>query len=171
VKLIKVALDVNIPQRLVLMLNSGFRDQGYEFIWEPEFAAPNAEDEHWATAFRRFGGSIVITGDKNIAKRPHQIKAFQDNELICFFCERTWSSFDMTFKCSHLLMWWMRIQKILPEAKPRDCWWIPLALRDVPLTKVLVPDGIGKERKPAKPIGTLQGNRPPARLRRGRGGV
>lgn len=138
-KIRKVALDANVPERLVAMLNSGFRDQGFEFIWEPSFALPNAEDEHWAAAFRRFGGEIIITGDKNIAKRPHQILAFQENDLICFFCEGTWSSQDLTFKCSHILMWWMRIQSYLVTAKAKDCWWIPMSLRDGPLKKVVLP--------------------------------
>jgi len=142
VKRTKVALDVNIPLRLVRMLNSGFQDQGFEFIWEPEFANAADPDEHWAVAFRRFGGEVVISGDKNIAKRPHQILAFQDNDLICFFCEHTWASQDMTFKCAHLLMWWTRIQAALATAKPKDCWWVPMALRDVPMRKVVLPDGI-----------------------------
>jgi hypothetical protein len=139
VKLRKVALDVNMPERLVRMLNSGFRDQGFEFVWEPDFASRSATDEHWATAFRLFGGEIAITGDKNIAKRPHQILAFQENDLICFFCKHDWARQDLTFKCAHVLMWWMRIQVVLETAQPRDCWWIPMALRDIPLERVVVP--------------------------------
>lgn len=144
-KLRKVALDANIPYRLVAMLNSGFKDQGYEFIWEPKFASPSAKDEHWATIFRRFGGEIVITGDKNIAKRPHQILAFKENDLICFFNTNTWAEHDMTFKCAHTMMWWMRIQPILATAKPRDCWWLPMSLRDGTPKEVRIPDGAFKE--------------------------
>ena len=138
-RLRKGALDVNMPERLVRMLNSGFRDQGFEFIWEADFAAKSAADEHWAAAFRRFGGEIIITGDKNIAKRPHQILAFQENELICFFCKHGWATQDLAFKCSHVMTWWIRIQPILQTARPCDCWWIPMALRNVPLEKVNVP--------------------------------
>jgi hypothetical protein len=141
VTLRKVGCDVNVPHRAVTMLNSGFGDQGYEFIWEPAFASPDAEDEHWAMAFKRFGGEVVITGDKNIAKRLHQILAFKDNNLICFFCKNAWASQDPVFKCAHLLMWWPRIQATLQSAKPKDCWWIPMGLRaGLPLEEVRIPN-------------------------------
>lgn len=69
----KVALDANLPPRFVRMLQSGFGDQGYEFLWEPNFAPAEAADESWAASFSRFGGEVVLSADKNIARRPHQI--------------------------------------------------------------------------------------------------
>ena len=74
------------------MLTTGFGDQGFEFIYESDFAPADAPDEHWAVAFKRFGGRIVHSADKNIAKKPHQIMAFKENGLICFFLESRWSS-------------------------------------------------------------------------------
>jgi len=77
---------VNIPPRAVRTLHSAYGDQGYEFICQHEFAPTTADDELWAAAFRRRSGTVIISADKNIARRPHQILAFQDNNLICFFC-------------------------------------------------------------------------------------
>jgi len=125
VRRIKVALDANVPQRLVWMLQSGFGDQGFEFLWEPNFAAANAKDEAWTAAFRRFGGQLVITGDKNLAKRPHQILAFMESGLIGFFFERRWANHDLPFKAAHMMIWWPRIQSKFGECKPRECWWVP----------------------------------------------
>jgi hypothetical protein len=99
------------------MLNSGFRDQG-------------------------FGGEVVISADKNIAKRPHQVLAFKDNGLICFFMQRTWASQDMTFKCAHLMCWWMRIMPQLKAMRPRDCHWVPMTWCDGPLKEVVLPDAL-----------------------------
>ena len=70
------------------MLQSAFGDQGFEFIWEPQFDVATAKDEHWAVSFSRFGGELVISGDRNIGKRPHQIAAFMDCKLVCFFLVR-----------------------------------------------------------------------------------
>lgn len=106
----KVALDANIPQRLVRMLQSGFGDQGFEFIWEPEFAAANASDEIWTASFRRFGGHVVLSGDRNLAKRPHQILAFMDNDLIGFFFDKHWCGQDITFKTGHIMLWWSTLR-------------------------------------------------------------
>lgn len=128
-KRVKIALDANIPERIVRMLNGGFQNAGFEFHWEPDFAPADATDEFWAVAFQRFGGSVIISGDKNIAKRPHQIKAFCDCNLICFFCTGTWSQNDLPFQTGHLIRWWPEMQAILQTAKPKDCWWLPVGMR------------------------------------------
>src|SRR5947207_11247735 len=94
--------------------------QGFDFIWEPDFASSSAEDETWAVAFRRFGGEVVITGDKAIARRPHQIMAFKESGLICFFCQKAWAEQDLTFQAVHLCMWWPRIQQQLTSARAGD---------------------------------------------------
>jgi hypothetical protein len=138
-KRIKIALDANIPERAVRMLNSGFKSNGFEFHWEPSFAPASATDEFWATAFKRFGGTVIITGDKNIARRPHQIHAFCACDLICFFCDRHWSQQDLAYQCAHLIRWWPTVQDTLQTAKPKDCWWLPMGLRGE-LKKVQVPD-------------------------------
>lgn len=141
-KRVKVALDVNIPRRVVRMLQTGFGDQGYEFLHEPEFAVANAADEFWALAFKRFGGQIVLSGDKNIAKRPNQILAFKENDLICFFCESRWSEQDHIFKVAHLVYWWPRIQEHLATCQPKDCWWVPMAIHRSDFREVKLPSNV-----------------------------
>ena len=150
-KRVKIACDVNIPQRLVRVLQTGFGDQGFEFIWEPEFAAATADDEVWADAFKRFGGQVVLSGDKNIAKRPHQMIAFQDNDFICFFCDRLWNNQDLTFKVAHLVYWWPRIQEKLADSVPRDCWWVPMGIRPLPFRKVEIPAHVLQQARKARP--------------------
>lgn len=111
------------------MLNRGFKDTGYEFHWEPTLAPASAADEFWAEAFRRFGGTVVITGDKNIARRPHQMLAFRECGLTCFFIGSTWSSLDLTFKVAHLVRWWPVIRTYIETESPQKSWWVPGALR------------------------------------------
>lgn len=149
-KRVKVALDACIPERLVRMLNSGFGETGFEFVWEPEFAAPNADDEFWAVAFKRFGGEVVISGDKFIAKRPHQIQAFRENGLKSFFMLHNWSNMDLTFKAAHTIAWWPRIHAHLSQCKAGDAYWVPMAIRSVPFKKVEIPDGVTQKKASAK---------------------
>lgn len=111
------------------MLNSGFRDTGYEFHWEPTFAPASAPDEFWAAAFQRFGGTIAITGDKNIAKRPHQMLAFHDCGLTCFFIAQAWGGLDLTFKCAHIIRWWPDIRTQIESTSSQQSWWVPGGLR------------------------------------------
>ena len=151
-KRIKVALDANVPPRLVRMLESGYSGQGFEFLWVPDLVPANTEDEYWAGAFRRFGGQIVVSGDKNIAKKPHQISAFKENDLICFFCDKKWSEQDNTYKASHLIYWWPQIQLKFEESSPKDCWWVPMGIREQPFKPVKVPDHVLKTSRAKKSV-------------------
>ncbi|RVU12226.1 hypothetical protein EOS93_06045 [Rhizobium sp. RMa-01] len=140
---VKVALDANVPERVVRMLNSGFGGTSYEFHWEPDFAPANSPDEFWAIAFQRFGGSVIITGDKNIAKRPHQINAFRQCGLVGFFCSKTWNEFDLAYKCAHLIRWWPVIQAKIEEGYGAS-WWLPGGLSG-DFKEVRVPGGLSKQ--------------------------
>ena len=141
----KVAVDVSIPERSARMLNSGFGDLGYEFVYGTEFAAANSLDEFWADSFKKFGGRIVLSGDKNIGRRPHQIAAFKANGLICFFMLKTWASQDLAFKTSHLVAWWPRIQGHLPKCKDGDAYWVPMSMRHTPFKKIEIPHHVLEE--------------------------
>lgn len=133
------------------MLRGGFGDTGYEFHWEPDFASASAEDEFWASAFQRFGGNVVITADKNIARRPHQMLAFQQCGLQCFFIGSTWSRLDMAFKAAHMMRWWPVIRTHIETEPPTRSWWVPGELR-----------GEFREVKLDAYIRSQQAKRPPA---------
>lgn len=138
----RVAVDVSMPRRLVRMLNTGYGSQGFEFVYESEFAGARAEDEFWATVFRKFGGEVVLSGDKNIAKKLHQVIAFKQNDLICFFCGQRWSNTDVAFKVAHMIYWWPRIQAHLEHCKPGDCFWVPMGIRPGEFRKVTLPPDV-----------------------------
>lgn len=145
-KRVRVALDANMPQRLVTLLRAGFQDQGYEFMWEPEFAPGNAPDEFWLDAFQRFGGEIVLTADKNIARRPHQMLAFQQAQLKGFFFTRNWSQKQMRFQAAHALFWWPRIANKARLCKSGEAFWIPAVLQDKEFKEVKWPSSATLER-------------------------
>lgn len=128
-KRVRVALDANLPRRLVQLLRAGFNDQGYEFMWEPDFAPSNAQDEFWLDSFARFGGEIVLTADKNIARRPHQLLAFRETKLKGYFFESRWATYDGPYKAAHLMLWWPRIAMHARFSKKGDCVWVPAPLQ------------------------------------------
>ena len=158
----RVAIDVNMPRRLVRMLNTGFGAQGFEFVYETEFAEARDEDEFWATAFRRFGGEVVLSGDKFIAKKPHQIIAFKQNNLICFFCESRWGNADVTFKVAHMIYWWPRIQNHLEACSPRDCWWVPMPVHAAEFAKGRAPAKCRSRSGRSQKVSISASSKPPA---------
>ncbi|MBI1252061.1 MAG: hypothetical protein GC189_11365 [Alphaproteobacteria bacterium] len=124
-----MALDANLPERLVSLLRAAFNDLGYEFMWEPDFAPANAQDEFWLDAFRRFGGEIVLSADKNIARRPHQLLAFREAKLKGFFFNRNWANHHGWYKVAHLMLWFPRIAALAKASRPGDCYWVPAQLQ------------------------------------------
>lgn len=142
----RVALDACVPERMVSLLKAGFADQGYEFFWEPEFASPKATDEFWADAFRRFGGEIVISADKMIACRPHQIGAFEQNGLKSFFLGSRWQPTTMRYKAAHLMFWWPKIATVARQEPPGRSFWVPIEMVDKSLKRAEVPHDAASER-------------------------
>lgn len=140
----KVAVDEDVSRRIATMLNAGYGDKGYEFVFIADLTGHGAEDEFWAERFKRFGGEIVLSADKNIAKNPYKLKAFQDNDLICFFMQPLWSNRPGHYKLAHAVYWWHWIDKYLVSCQPKDCWQVPLPLNgsDAEFKKLQVPDDV-----------------------------
>ena len=123
----KVAVDEDVTRRVAEILEESYGDKGYEFIFIPDLTGYGEKDEVWAERFRKFGGEIVLSANKDITRRPHELKAFRDNDLICFFMQPPWSNRKGSFKLSHALLWWDQIHKWLPNCQKKDCWQVPLS--------------------------------------------
>jgi hypothetical protein len=150
VKRVRVALDVNVARRIVTLLRAGFHDQGFEFMWEPEFAPHDATDEYWLDVFQKFGGEIVLSADKNIARRPHQMLAFRDTALKGFFFTRNWSQKPLRVQAAHAVFWWPRIARKASLCKPGEAFWVPSVIQDKEFREVKLPSKSQIE-KAAKP--------------------
>jgi len=103
--MLKIAIDADIPRKVLNALTALYGSSETAFIWIPDLVPANTPDEFWADKFRQVGGRVTISADKAIAKHPHQILAFQKNELICFFMQPPWSMQRMQQSRSpHLLV-------------------------------------------------------------------
>lgn len=107
------------------VLDSLYGHHGFEFHHVTKIVPPSTEDEHWADAFRRFGGAVVISADKQIAIRPHKALAFIDNGLIAFFMCAPWSQMAGHEKAAHLTSWWPQIEQINANRELGRCWLVP----------------------------------------------
>jgi hypothetical protein len=128
---LKVALDCDVPDRLAPVLNSLYGHKGFEFFPVTEFADGDSSDDHWADAFKRFGGKITISGDAQIAYKPHKVLAFIDNGFMSFFFSSPWHQAPGHVKASHAIYWWPIIQQRILLGPPGRCWRIPSEIRAV----------------------------------------
>lgn len=64
-------------------LGEALSEQGIHFIAHHERFAPACPDEEWLAVAGKEGW-IVLTRDKNIRRKPNELKAFRDHHVIAF---------------------------------------------------------------------------------------
>jgi hypothetical protein len=153
---VKVALDFCLSPRLVGVLRELYGHLGYNFLHLQALAiAGNTPDPRWAEKYKKFGGSVILSGDSKIAYKPHEALAFIDNGLISFFPVEAWASLKAPAQAAVFVYWWPKIAAMLDTVEPGTCWRLPFFARrgDLRLTNVaaeqliIPPDILDAERK------------------------
>lgn len=136
----KIAIDADIPAKACSALKAVYGSEETEFIHIPSLVPANSQDEFWAQEFRKVGGRVVISADVHIARRPHQILAFQNNELTCFFMQPPWSVQRLNVKVAHLIYWWPTIEAKIDESRVGDVWQVPHTFKISDMKSLRIPD-------------------------------
>lgn len=82
-------------------------------------------DVPWIRRFAKAGGRIIISGDTNMMREPHERLALIESGMIVFFFSSKWSGWKFFRKCSLLLHWWPDIASRAKRAKKGTFWRIP----------------------------------------------
>lgn len=122
---IKIAVDCDIPVRAAAVLESMYGENGFEFYHVSKLVPPASSDDFWADALKRFGGHVALSGDGQIAYRPHKALAFIDNGFISFFVASPWHHMGGPGKVAHLIFHWPFIEAKIREGQQGTCWRVP----------------------------------------------
>lgn len=151
---LKVAIDCDVSPKMVTILGSLYGARGFEFVKVSDFATVTDEDEIWADSFKRFGGSVVLSGNKKIGTKPHQALAFIENGFLSFFMNRPWSEMRGHMKAAHLVYWWQHIEPIINSGVRSKCFRVPcderdgkLILESTELKEMVIPEAVLAEVK------------------------
>lgn len=147
---VRVGLDFNCAPRLANALDALYGHRGFEFVHMERLVRGRTADEIWADAFKKFGGRAVISGDANIAFRPHQAVAFIDNGFTSFFPEHDWCHLKAHRRSAVLVAAWPAIETKIAEGAPGTCWRIPcrvqndgeLRLAEIALRQMEIPQEV-----------------------------
>lgn len=160
-KRLKVALDCDVSPRMKPVLGELFGDRGFEFVHVTDFALAPTDDEIWADAFKRFGGSVVLSANKKIGAKPHQAIAFIENGFASFFMLGKWSKMGGHMKAAHLAFWWPTIEEKVRSGAGGRCFKVPcderagaLTLCKCELEEMKIPEAVLAEAKKAKSAGS-----------------
>ena len=97
------------------------------------------DDQHWIRRYSRDGGSFVLSGDKKMRGRPHELKALVDEKMIVFFFSPVWNKKNGYVKSAMLLNWWPKIVEVAQSAPSGSLWPIPFQWTWTDLNMLKVP--------------------------------
>lgn len=90
---------------------------------EPDYQRKS--DVPWIRRFAEAGGKVIVSGNTDMAKQPHERKALVEAGLVTIFFEPQWSKWPFFRKCSLLIHWWPAIVQTAKSAKPGTFWRVP----------------------------------------------
>ena len=133
-------------------LKALYGHHGYDFIHLKNLVAHNAEDTFWADAFKRFGGTFIISGDCKIAYKPHEAIAFIENGLVSVFPSENWAKFKLHEKAVLLVYHWPAIADLFKTAEKGTNWRLNLkgdreniSLKPAEFTRLEIPTHVLEE--------------------------
>lgn len=145
----KFAFDANIPPGMVkvfqmLLVNEDLGPVS-GVVSAREYALPSDEgdDRPWVERFSEDGGSHIISGDKKMRGRPHELHALADEGMVVFFFAPRWSGRDFFVKSAMLLNWWPKILDVSINAPKGSYCEIPFIWNwvDLQMTRLPKRDG------------------------------
>ena len=132
----KIRVDENISRRIVWVIRDLAIRDGWELSHVRDVHERRTADETWIPRFAQEGGFALISGDRKIRARPHQIAAIRESGLVCIFLSPDWATAQRTIQAASLLYWWKKIESKLLEAQPGECWLVPFEFVDKELIDI-----------------------------------
>ena len=136
----KIAFDENVPLGLVRLFQIFASEKqlrklsgDFEFKSAMDYTprpgdhdySKSAGDVPWLKRFAADGGRIVISGNTEMKRVPHERLALIDCGFIVVFFEPQWSNWKFFRKCALLLHWWPIIVPTIKRARQGSFWHIP----------------------------------------------
>jgi hypothetical protein len=128
---LKVAFDEHIPPALTRALQA-LADaddlEDVEFCSARKYAPTKKPDTDipWIEAFAADGGTVLISGERQMRSIPEVQAGIRETGVISFYAPPSWNRFDMARRVAFILAWWERIVEKAKDSKPGDAWIIPL---------------------------------------------
>jgi hypothetical protein len=135
---LKVRADEHVSPKIVLAIQSLILKAGWEITHVREFNSARTADETWIPRFAQEGGNVILSADRRILSRPHQIAALAESGVIGIFLSPQWANCHRNEQAAQILHWWPRIEKVILDSKPKDCWKVPHGYNKGSLEKIVV---------------------------------
>jgi hypothetical protein len=135
---LKIRADEHVSPKIVRAVQSLVLSAGWEISHVRDLHSARTADETWIPQFALEGGEVILSADRKMLARPHQLAAIAESGLICVFFSTQWAQAKRHEQAAQILHWWPCIEKTLIESKPKDCWKVPSGYGEGKLVKIAV---------------------------------
>jgi len=119
-------LDENLPRAYARCL-AELGGQGREFTVSHirDLAGKSVADTEWIAAVKRKGEAVVISGDRRMLTRIHELQALRDAQLTTFILAPGWANLKFWDKAWLLVRWWPKIVETAAASPPGTLFRVP----------------------------------------------
>lgn len=121
----KFFLDNNLPPRTAKALDCLLQPTDSAVHLKDEFP-PNTPDIEWMKALSRRTGLIIISGDVNISRNPHEVRAWKEAGHTIFFLKNGWIQLPLWEQAAKLFHVFPNILKKAQKARRGSGFMIPV---------------------------------------------
>jgi hypothetical protein len=119
-------LDENLPPayaRCLAELEGRGRELTVSHI--RDVVGKNVIDTEWIEAIKSKGAPVVISGDRRMLTRVHELQALRDAQLTTFILAPGWSNLKFWDKAWLLIRWWPTIVQLAGASPPGTIFRVP----------------------------------------------
>lgn len=120
----KFFIDNNLSPKLARAMSALEGEHGDQVVHLREKFPQDISDENWMRSLSVDTDWFVITCDKRISKKPHELKAWKESGLVVFFLKSGWLSIGFWDIAWQLIKKWDDIKDFAEKAKPGDGYLI-----------------------------------------------
>lgn len=121
----KIRADEHIAPKITKALEILVLPNGWELTHVRDFHAARTADETWIPRFAAEGGQVILSADRKILARPHQLAAIAEGNLIGVFLSPQWAEAKRNVQAANIIWWWPKIEKAISTAAPKQCFRVP----------------------------------------------
>jgi PIN like domain len=117
-------LDENLPRAFARSLNALVRRHGFSVTHVRDVVGERTLDVDWIPLVGKEGGA-VISGDRRLATREHELLALRSSGVITFILAPGWSKLPFWEKAWLLTRWYPRLAEIASHSPPGSIYRVP----------------------------------------------
>jgi hypothetical protein len=122
---VRFFLDNNLAPKIARALNRLLEPDHTAEHLRDKFAR-NTPDEVWMSDLSQEAHWVILSGDSEISRNPHEVRAWKEAGHPIFFLKPAWTHLPLWESASKLFHRFPEIIKLAEKAAPGDGFYVPV---------------------------------------------